>query len=130
MIYVDTSVALAQLLAEDQRPPAWLWGETLVASRLLEYELWARLNARKLAKSHAEAAHGFVGRLAILELSPAVLTRALEPFPKPVRTLDALHLASLDYLRRSGQPIDLASYDRRMRTAAEAMGIRTVDLDQ
>lgn len=129
MIYVDTSVALAQLLAEDQRPPAWLWGETLVASRLLEYELWTRLNARKLAKSHAEVAHALVGRLALLELSPTVLTRALEPFPTSVRTLDALHLASLDYLRRNGQPIDLASYDRRMLAAADAMGIGAVDLD-
>ena len=123
-------MALAQLLAEDQRPPTWLWGETLVASRLLEYELWTRLHARKLANSHAEAAHGFIGPLAWLELSPPVLSRALEPFPKPVRTLDALHLASLDYLRRNGQPIDLASYDRRMRVAAEAMGIHAVDLGQ
>jgi len=49
VIYVDTSVALAQLLAEDRRPPASLWNETLVASRLLEYELWTRLHARKLA---------------------------------------------------------------------------------
>ena len=85
MIYLDTSVALAQLLAEDQRPPAWLWDETLVASRLLEYELWTRVHARKLARSHTEAVHGLLGRVALLELSAPVLTRALEPFPTPVR---------------------------------------------
>ena len=129
MIYLDTSVALAQLLAEDRRPPVWLWDETLVASRLLEYELWTRLHARKLARSHAEALHGLVGRLALLEMSPPVLTRALEPFPTPVRTLDALHLASLEYLRTNGQSIDLASYDRRMVAAAGAMGVHVVDLD-
>ena len=39
MIYLDTSVALAHLLAEDRLPPVSLWHETLVSSRLLEYEL-------------------------------------------------------------------------------------------
>ena len=29
MIYVDTSVVLAHLLAEDRRPPDALWRETL-----------------------------------------------------------------------------------------------------
>ena len=52
MIYVDTSVVLAQLLAEDRSPPARLWNETLVASRLMEYEIWTRLHARQLAESH------------------------------------------------------------------------------
>lgn len=129
MIYLDTSVALAQLLAEDRRPPAWLWREVLVASRLLEYELWTRLHARKLVDSHGEAAQGLVGRIALLELSAPVLTRALEPFPAPVRTLDALHLASLDYLLQNGQRLELASYDRRMLAAANAMAVSVVDLD-
>ena len=128
MIYIDTSVALAQLFAEDVRPPAWLWAETLVTSRLLEYELWTRVNGRKLARTHGEAAHGLVARLALLELSTPVLARVLEPFPVPVRTLDALHLASLDFLRQSGQTVDLASYDNRMLIAARAMGIRVLDL--
>jgi hypothetical protein len=128
MIYLDTSVALAHLLAEDVRPPGWLWKETLVASRLLEYELWTRLNARKLARSHGEAAHALIGRLALLELAPAVLSRALEPFPAQVRTLDALHLAALDYLLRNGQPVELATYGVRMRAAAKAMGVKMVDL--
>ena len=128
MIYVDTSVALAHLLAEDQRPPSWIWREVVVSSRLLEYEIWTRLNALKLARSHTEAAHGLVARLALLELAPAVLARALEPFPAPVRTLDALHLASIEFLRSSGQSIEFASYDRKMLKAAEAMGIPLLDL--
>ncbi len=40
MIYVDTSVLLARLLSEDRQPPPWIWDETLVSSRLLEYEGW------------------------------------------------------------------------------------------
>jgi hypothetical protein len=46
MIYLDTSVALAHLLSEDRRPADALWSETIVASRLLEYELWTRIHAR------------------------------------------------------------------------------------
>ena len=122
MIYLDTSVVLAQLLAEDRCPPAALWKEPLVASRLVEYELWTRLNARGLAASHGEAARRLLERLAILELVPNVLARALEPFPAPVRTLDALHLASIAFLRGRGADVALATYDERMLSAARALG--------
>lgn len=123
MIYVDTSVVLAQLLSEDRVPKPDLWSEDLVASRLLQYELWNRLHARGLGESHGEEARNLVGRLALLELTPIVLERALEPFPKPVRTLDALHLASIDFLIGRDQEVALASYDGRMVEGAEALGI-------
>ena len=129
MIYLDTSVALVHLLAEDRRPPASLWSETLVASRLMEYEVWTRLHARGLADSHGEAARGLIGRIALLELSPPVLVRALDAFPVSVRTLDALHLASCGYLRSQGQSVSLASYDGRMTAAARAMDIPVFDLE-
>ena len=128
MIYLDTSVALAQLFAEDRRPPTALWNETLVSSRLLEYELWTRVNARGLARSHDEQVRGLLGRLAFLELARPVLERALEPFAKPVRTLDALHLASMDFLRRQGQSIRLASYDGRLIAAARQMKFEVAEL--
>ena len=128
MIYLDTSVALAQLFAEDRRPPVSLWQETLVSSRLLEYELWTRVNARGLAKSHEEQVRGLLGRLAFLELARPVLERALERFAKPVRTLDALHLASMEFLRRQGQSVTLASYDDRLVAAARQMKFALVEL--
>lgn len=123
MIYLDTSVALAQLLAEDARPPIELWLEPLVASRLIEYELWTRLHARGLAGSHGDAARLLLGRVNLLELAQPVLARALKPFPTPVRTLDALHLASAMFLRERGHDVALATYDARMSEAAEAMGL-------
>ena len=123
MIYLDTSVAVAQLLAEDRTPPAGLWDETLVSSRLLEYEIWARINARRLQDSHGELVRNLIGRLALLELAPDVLSRALELFPAPVRTLDALHLASIEFLRTQGQSVRLASYDTGMLACARKMKI-------
>ncbi len=123
MTYLDTSVALAHLLSEDRTPPASLWEQPLVASRLLEYELWTRIHARKLTRSHAESVRGLLARVALIELSPPVLARALEPFPTPVRTLDALHLASVEFLRGQGQKVSLASYDDRLTAAARKLDI-------
>ena len=121
MIYLDTSVALAHLLAEDLSPPEKLWHEPLISSRLLEYEVWTRIHARKLSGSHADEVRALLSRIAFVELSPPVLARALEPFPKPVRTLDALHLAAMDFLQRQGQVVNLASYDDRLISAARAL---------
>ena len=39
MIYLDSSVALAYLLAEDRYPSNALWHQTVVSSRLLECEV-------------------------------------------------------------------------------------------
>ena len=128
MIYIDASVALAHLFAEDRRPPDGLWTETLVASRLLQYEVWNRVHRRRLEGSHSDAATEILGRVALLELTPHVLSRALGSFPVPLRTLDALHVASIEHLRRQGQTVALATYDRRMSDAARTMGIPLFDL--
>lgn len=128
MIYLDTSVVLAQLLAEDRTPPDALWQETLVSSRLLEYEVWTRLHARGLGDSHGGAARELLGRIALVELAPPTLARALEPFPVPVRTLDALHLASIEFLRGLEQTVKLASYDLRMIEVARRLAIPVYEL--
>jgi len=128
LIYVDTSVVLAHLLAEDRTPPEKLWSEPLVASRLLHYETWARIHARGLGPSHSEAVRANLARIAVVEMQPLVLQRALEPFPAPVRTLDALHLASIEFLRTHGQTVALASYDDRLTTAARALEIPLFEL--
>jgi hypothetical protein len=123
LIYLDTSAALAQLLSEDRRPPQSLWSEPLVSSRLLEYEIWTRLHGAGLAKSHGEMAHLLIERVAMLEMVGPVLARALEPFPIQVRTLDALHLASVEFLRSQGVAVRLASYDERQLKVADRLGI-------
>jgi hypothetical protein len=61
--------------------------------------------------------------VALLELTPPVLARALDPFPIPVRTLDALHLASLEFLRQRQRRVELASYDQRLIAGARALHI-------
>jgi len=129
LIYIDTSVVLAQLLAEDRRPPAAIWAETLVSSRLLEWEAAVRLNARGLAESHGELLRQSLGRIGFLEMVGPVLERAGTAFTVPVQTLEALHLASAEFLRAQGAPVRLASYDERLLDAARALGLPIVPLD-
>jgi hypothetical protein len=52
-----------------------------------------------------------------------VYWNALRPFPVEVRTLDGLHLATVEYLRSDGASIELATFDTRMTTAARGLGI-------
>jgi len=124
VIYLDTSVALAYLIGETRVPSPALWKETLVSSRLLEYELWTQVHTRKLTASHGDAVRTLLGEVSMIELHPHVLARALEPFPVPVRTLEALHLASIEFVRRQDRALALASYDDRLVRAARGLGIR------
>ena len=128
MTYVDSSAVLAHILTEDRQPPLALWKEKLVSSRLLEYEVWVRLHALGLAETHGGPAGRIIGGTDLLELSSPVLGRALRPFPSPLRTLDALHVASMVHLRDNGERVALASYDRRMTSVAETLGFPLYDL--
>ena len=122
MIYLDSSVALAHLLAEDRFPPDALWEEQLVSSRLLECEVWNRINAHQLHHSHGDAVRNLIGRVAMIEMVGPVLTRALQPFPVPVRTLDAIHLPEIEFIRGQKQSVELAIYDERPIAAARLLG--------
>jgi predicted nucleic acid-binding protein len=122
MIYLDSSVVLARLLTESRRLPDDFWHLPLISSRLLQYEVWNRLDVRGLGEREASA-RNLLGRVLLVELMPIVLARALNPFPAAVRTLDSLHLATMDYLVIEGQTLELASFDERLLAAATALGI-------
>jgi hypothetical protein len=124
VIYVDSSVALASILAEARRPPEAMWAaERVYSSRLLEYEVWNRAFARGIGETHGKEIRSMLSKIDLLDLSRDRLRRALQPFPISVRTLDALHLATAAFLRESGEPMEFASYDHRLTAAAAALGI-------
>jgi hypothetical protein len=122
VIYIDSSVALAGLL-EPRSPPERLWQERLVSSQLLEYEVWNRVHAYNLANSVGNEARALLLRVGMVEMTRSVLARAVESLPTPLRTLDSLHLATVDFLRGRGEAVELASYDNRLIAAAQALGI-------
>jgi hypothetical protein len=122
MIYLDTSVVLSRLFNEGHSPPDAFWSNSFASSRLLEYEVLNRVNARTAGSALIDVARDLLDQCNLLEMSPGILARALAPFPVPVRTLDGLHLATMEFLRLRGQPLELASYDLRMNAAAAALG--------
>ncbi len=123
MIYLDSSVVLAQIFAETRSPPASLGDSWLVSSRLLEYEVWNRIHVRGFGRSHGNEVRALLARVNMIEMDQPVLARALESFPIPVRTLDALHLSTIEFLRGQGDSVELASYDNRLLAAAQALGV-------
>jgi predicted nucleic acid-binding protein len=122
LIYVDSSVLLARLLSEDRAPSDALFDGDVVASRLVEYEVWNRMHVRMPGQAD-NAVVALLAQVELVEMTPDILERALEPFPVHVRTLDALHLATMVHLVARRQTVELASYDRRLLAAAEALAI-------
>jgi hypothetical protein len=90
---------------------------------VLEYEICTRVHVRRPALAGTASLRALLTGIVLIELSRPVLARALEPWPVPLRTLDARHLATIDYLRRQGEWVNLASYDHRLLSVAKALGI-------
>jgi len=86
-----------------------------------------RLNAYSASPEQITEAEHLIDSLTLIELSPTVLKRALEPWPMPIRTLDALHLATALYLTEQNTKLTLATYDHRMAGAANGLGLAVVE---
>src|SRR2546428_7643562 len=104
-------------------PRASFGNPAVVSSRLLQYEVWNRIHARQLSTSRGSETRTLLAGVELIEMIEPVLARALMPFPVAVRTLDALHLSTAEFLRAQGELVELASYDNRLLAAARAMSI-------
>jgi len=61
----------------------------------------------------------------VLRIGPEVVERARQPFPgEPIRTLDAIHLASALVARAAVARLEVLSLDDRIRRAASMLGMR------
>jgi predicted nucleic acid-binding protein len=66
----------------------------------------------------------------ILKIAPEVVDRARQPFPgEPVRSLDAMHLASTLVARSAISGLKLLSLDDRVRGAARKLGVDVLPQD-
>lgn len=135
-IYVESSAVLAWLLGEEAGRPVRevLRGAELVMASDLTLVECDRVLIRAVAlgeideataadrRAHlnAEAAHWHLWRV-----SSDILDRARLPFPaEPVRTLDAIHLASALAVRSVVPGVELLSLDDRIRRAGVQLGFR------
>jgi len=90
----------------------------LIRASLLGEMAEADAADRRGALRHA-AAHWV-----LLRVDDEIAERAKRPFPgEPIRTLDALHLASLLVGRTAVPGLTLASLDRRIRGGAAELGV-------
>ena len=130
--YIESSALVAALLERDaaavKKAPR---GTQQVTSALTLAEAGrAVIRARatgRLAAEEAQAAvralRTFERRCFILDVDRAVLDRVRRPFPvEPIRTLDAVHLATAELLGEPPPLVTLVTRDGRVRENAEALG--------
>jgi predicted nucleic acid-binding protein len=129
--YVETSALLRVLLDGDEALRPELSGEGLVTSALTFLEAARAISRargeRRLDAQEAREAErplsAFERSCDILALEDEVLRRAREDFPvEPVRSLEAIHLASIRLLDDDLGGLDVASSDDRVRGNARALG--------
>ncbi len=65
----------------------------------------------------------------ILRVAPEIVERARQPFPgEPIRTLDAIHLASVLVARAAVAGLKLLSLDDRVRKAGKKLGLDIIPM--
>ncbi|MEO7208693.1 MAG: type II toxin-antitoxin system VapC family toxin [Steroidobacteraceae bacterium] len=134
-VYAESSAVLAWLLDEPTAPAVRRLldeAEVIAASDLTLIEcdrvLLRAVTLNELTE--AEAADRRAHLLAasahwqVLRIAGEIVDRARRPFPgDPIRTLDAIHLASLLVARSAIVGLRLLSLDERVRQAAKGLGV-------
>jgi predicted nucleic acid-binding protein len=129
---MESSALVAALLEHDMAAMTPLpAGTRHVTSALTVAEagraiIRARATARlTAAQEHAavRALRTFERRCFILDVDRAVLARVRRPFPiEPIRTLDAVHLATIELLGEAPQVVTMVTRDERVGDNARALG--------
>ncbi len=134
--YADTSVVLRVALGSRDRLAGWPQIDELVSTELLRTECRRSLHRLRafnrigddILVEATEAVQRLLSETRLVAVNSAVLSRAGDPFPTPLGTLDAIHLATaLLWERDSGQPVDaFLTHDLELGRAARTMGLRVL----
>jgi uncharacterized protein len=132
-LYLDTSAVLRAVLESGTSPeieelitaaPALITSRlSLVESSRALHRLrqLGQLSEAKLADAQREINAVWM-RCELWELTPSVCERARQVAPgKPLRTLDALHLATFVLARERIEGLELVTVDERLQAALEAL---------
>jgi predicted nucleic acid-binding protein len=129
-LYLDTSVVLRAVLESGMTPEAESRireARVLITSRLSLVEagrsllrLRQRPGVSEVMRADAEREIAAIwGRCELWEITPSVCEMALRVAPeKPLRALDAIHLATYLMARRRIRALELLTVDERLRDAA------------
>jgi predicted nucleic acid-binding protein len=134
-VYLETSALLAWLLGEPDgnRVISSLDAADLVAtSRLSLLEAKRSLirleNAKTLKPAQRQKLIGLLEQISagwmLVEIIPEIQARAAETFPaEPIRTLDAIHLATALELLKVFPDLKILSFDQRILSNMEPLGL-------
>ena len=130
--YIESSALVAAVLEGDTaarsaiRAPGHLLTSRLTLAEAHRAVLRARVTGRLKPEEERRLIRGldtFSRRCELMAVSEQVLLRAGRPFPvEPVRTLDAIHLASLELLGEPPQLVTVVARDTRVVANAQALG--------
>ena len=130
--YIESSALVAALLesASDAlkslRTRGWKVTSALTIAETARAILRARATARLAAddeRAAVRALRRFELRCYVVDVTDAVLARVRRPFPvEPIRTLDAVHLATTELLGEPPSLVVMVTRDTRVRENAEALG--------
>jgi predicted nucleic acid-binding protein len=135
IVYVDSSALLRVVFRQGGALDELRKCDLLIASELLVVESLRtvdRLRAiNALSTENAAARRAVVGEwlesIDLVTLQRPILARASEPFPTPLGTLDALHLATaLVWRERTGEPLVMATHDDALAIAARSFGFEVL----
>ena len=133
--YLDAPVVLRLVLGEPNKPAEGRRVQTGVASALTEVECLRTLDRLgrlgALTENEVAARRVEVYRLLeaveVIDIARPILRRASEPFPAPIGTLDAIHLATAIAWRDASEtPIVMATHDRALAAAARSVGLAVI----
>lgn len=133
--YLDSSVLLRVILGQSDRLKEWAEISQGVASHLVEVECLRTLDRLRVAghisdrilSERREAAFRLLAEIHVIQLSRTILNRTSQPFPTPLGTLDALHLATaLLWKETKDTDLVMATHDAALATCARACGLRVV----
>jgi predicted nucleic acid-binding protein len=92
------------------------------ARAILRARVAGRLTADQ-ERASVRALQRFGRRCYLVAITDAVLARVRRPFPvEPIRTLDAVHLATAELLAEPPQLVTIVTRDARVGDNAEALG--------
>lgn len=134
ILYVDSSVLLRVVLGDRSQLREWRRSTRWVSSDLLRVECLRILDRMRLQASASDEAlaekrallQDYLRRFDWIDLDATILERAAEPFPTPLGTLDALHLATAIAARRRLPSLALATHDRVLAIAARSSGLEVL----
>ena len=130
--YIESSALLAALLEADTAALKALRTEgrqvtsALTLAEAARAILRARASGRLLPAQERAAVRGlrvFARRCFLVAVTDSVLARVGRPFPvEPIRTLDAVHLATAELLGEPPPLVTIVTRDTRIRDNARALG--------